>query len=203
MRVTPPLAWTCRLPSIAVLLVAMACSEQKFAPPGPNVDPDGLAGIQVGPAPWPPELEHLEDRLAKLTIPALKVEGHRMDLHITLSVAVDGETVTVPAGIGLNGTEEAGRMLTGFVSPLHSHDELGFIHIHSPTLRHYTLGQVFDVWGVRFTKDCLGGYCSNGRRRVRVFVDKEPLELDDPRTLILDDEAKIAVTYSSSERPPA
>ena len=33
------------------------------------------------------------------------------------------------------------------------------IHVESPTKTTYTLAQFMGVWGVRFTPDCVGGYC--------------------------------------------
>jgi hypothetical protein len=87
-------------------------------------------------------------------------------LHQHLDLYVDGRQVPVPAGIGI---DPAVRF-----APLHTHDTSGVIHLESPTVRTYTLGQFFAVWGVRFTRSCLGGYCAAGtaaaalRRRRRL-----------------------------------
>jgi hypothetical protein len=91
------------------------------------------------------------------------VEGTAVHIHQHLELYVDGRKVPVPAGIGINPA-------VGF-APLHTHDASGVIDVESPTVRTYTLGQFFAVWGVRFTPSCLGGYCAAGDRRLRVYVN--------------------------------
>jgi hypothetical protein len=46
-----------------------------------------------------------------------------------------------------------------------------------------TLGQFFDIWQVRLTRDCLGAYCSGGGRTLRVYVNGE-LQSGDPRSVV-------------------
>ena len=158
-------------------------------------DPSELAGLQTGPAPWTPELDTLADRLDAIGLPALKQEGQALDLHVQLTVEVDGEEVEVPNGIGLNGQEVAGgRMITGFVSAIHTHDASGLVHVHSPDERPYTLGQVFDVWGVRLTERCVGGYCAGGGKVLTLLDDGEEVD-GDPRQLPLGNGQRITVRY--------
>ena len=38
--------------------------------------------------------------------------------------------------------------------------------------------------GVRFTPDCLGGYCSSGNKVLRIFVNGKPVA-GDPRLVTL------------------
>ena len=143
-----------------------------------------LPGLQVGCPPWEPELDNLADRLDAIGLPALKQEGQALDLHVELKVEVDGEDVEVPTGIGLNGREVAGGIMeTGFVSAIHTHDATGLVHVHSPDVRPYTLGQIFDVWGVRLTDRCVGGYCAGAGKVLTVLdggdeVDGEPRQLE-------------------------
>jgi len=100
-----------------------------------------------------------------------------LHIHAHLEVFVDGTRVEVPANIGINQTQ-------GFLTSLHTHDATGIIHIESPTVRTFTLGEVFDVWGVRFTPDCLGGYWSSGNKLLRIFVNGKPVA-GDPRLVTL------------------
>ena len=67
--------------------------------------------------------------------------------------------------------------------------------------RDFTLGMVFDVWGVRFSQDCLGGYANAGEDVVRVFVDGGPYE-GDFRDLSLADEQVIVVAYGTEKELP-
>jgi hypothetical protein len=62
-------------------------------------------------------------------------------IHQHLDIYVDGRKVPVPALIGIDPA-------AGF-APLHVHDTSGVIHVESPTVRSYTLGEFFAVWGVR------------------------------------------------------
>jgi hypothetical protein len=84
---------------------------------------------------------------------------------------------------------------------LHTHDDSGIVHIESPKGRQYTLGQVFDVWGLRFTPTCLGGNCNEGDRQLRVYADGQLLRVD-PRRLILGSHQEIVVTFGAPAQVP-
>jgi hypothetical protein len=98
-----------------------------------------LPGELAGPAPWPRNAGRLEQRLTALGVPAPGFEGTALHTHQHLDLFVDGKRVVVPAGIGI---DPAGR----FISPLHTHDTSGVIHVESPTVRPFTLGELFGVW---------------------------------------------------------
>ena len=107
----------------------------------------------------------------------------------------DGREVEVPTNVGLNGEEVAGgRMVSGFVSAIHTHDDSGLVHVHSPDRRTYTLGQIFDVWGVRLTERCVGGYCATAGRVLTVLDDGDEMT-GDPRDLELHDQQRITVRF--------
>jgi hypothetical protein len=71
--------------------------------------------------------------------PLAPCQRHRRAHHQHLDLYIDGRKVPVPAGIGINPA-------VGF-APLHTHDASGVIHVESPTVRTYKLGQFFAVWG--------------------------------------------------------
>ena len=98
--------------------------------------------------------------------PLSPVEATTLHIHQHLDLYVGGRGVPVPAGIGIDPA-------VGFAA-LHSHDASAVIHVGSPTVRTYTLGQFFAVWGVRFTPSCLGGYCAGDGRQLRVYVNGRP-----------------------------
>ncbi len=165
-------------------------------PPCPAAE-DVLPGTRNGEAPWPPELENLGERLDQIGLARLTQEGVALDLHIELSVEVDGTGVEVPSSIGLNGEEVAGgRMVSGFVSAIHTHDDTGLVHVHSPDVRPYTLGQLFDVWGVILTAERIGGYCVGGERTLTVEANGDPVS-GNPRELQLEDRQRISVAYGA------
>ena len=135
-------------------------------------------------APWPANTDELAARLDVLDLPA---EGVAQHLHVPLYVYVDGEAVTVPTNLGISASA---------VSPLHTHDELGTLHVESAAVQDFTLGQAFDVWGVRLDADCLGGYCGSGDAQLRVFSGGQEVA-GDPRAVVLEDTSAVVVTWNS------
>jgi hypothetical protein len=157
--------------------------------------PAGLAGLQTGPAPWSANTAGLAERLRAIGVPPLSpLEGTAVHIHQHLDLYVDGRKVTVPAGIGIDPA-------VGF-APLHTHDPSGVLHVESPTVRTYTLGQFFAVWGVRFTPSCLGGYCAGGGRQLRVFVDGRPVR-GDPTALTLEPHQEIVIAFGTAAQLPS
>lgn len=169
-------------------------SRQPVAPvmqPAPlAIDPSALPGIQNTPAPWVIELSHLKERLAATGLAALSEEGAALHIHQHLDIFINGTPVAVPAGIGVN-------QAAGFISPVHVHDNTSVIHVESPLARDFTLGEFFDVWGLRFTKECIGSYCADATNLLKVYVNGTQLTTD-PRDLVLAAHQEIAVIYGST-----
>ena len=179
----------------AAVLVAVIAGRGGGSPSPLSLPPAHLAGEITGPAPWPRNVTGLAARLKALGLPALAQEGSALHTHEHLDLYVDGRRVTVPAGIGIEETQ-------GFISPLHTHDESGVIHVESPDVRTFTLGQLFGVWGLRLTPRCLGGYCVTGARRLRVFVDGRRLA-GDPRQVSLTEHEQILLAYGTAPELPS
>lgn len=151
-----------------------------------------LPGLKSGPAPWDANTADLRARLRAIDLPALSAEGAVLHTHSLVQLSVLGEPQPVPANIGVG---------TTFISPIHTHDDTGIVHVESNTPGTFTLGQLFDVWGVRFTDTCVGVYCSGDRNRLRVFLDGEPYQ-GDPRQLELAQHEDILVTYGTKAQLP-
>jgi hypothetical protein len=165
-----------------------------FLSPAPSLSQPALSGLQTGPAPWSIATSTLRARLEAIGFPALPSEGSALHIHQHLDIFVEGRQVTVPAEIGIN-------VGAGFISPIHTHTDDGLIHVESNVDRRFDLGQVFDVWGVRFTSTCLGGYCDQGDRRLRVYVEGKLIR-GDPRLLVLASHQEIVVTYGTTAQLP-
>ncbi|MHB1769878.1 MAG: hypothetical protein ACYCPH_02240 [Minisyncoccota bacterium] len=168
-----------------------------FPPAAPTVlitNPNNLPGIETGNAPWFPEIANLRARLADIGLPALGAEGTVLHIHQHLDLIVNGSPVTIPAGIGIN---EA----AGFISPVHTHDTSGIIHVESNTVRNFTLGEFFDIWGVRFTKNAIGGYLTSATSTLAVYVNGS-LVPGDPRNLVLAEHQEIVVVYGTKQEAP-
>lgn len=151
--------------------------------------PTTLPGELTTEAPWPPNTEQLGERLEILDLPPA---GENEHLHANLQIFVEGQPVTVPVDIGLDGATHAS---------LHTHDEEGVIHVESQTARDFTLGEFFDVWGVRLSSTCIGGYCATGSDRLQLFVDGEEV-VGSKRDLVLGEENVIVVAFGTEDQLP-
>jgi hypothetical protein len=144
------------------------------------------------------------ERVAAAGLPGFTSEQLFFHVHAHLDVLVDGAPVPVPAGIGIGGdlvrAVEAGRSKCDVpcISPLHTHDDSGILHVENDKERQITLGQLFTEWGVRFTGDCVGGYCAPEKAH-KVFVGGKEYT-GDPAGIVLKDREEIAVVIGT--RPP-
>jgi hypothetical protein len=156
--------------------------------------PQGLKGIQTDTEPWPPELTNLQQRLNQIHIGFLGQEQLAFHIHQHLDLFVNGSPVTVPQNIGIiSGTG---------LAFIHTHDTSGVIHVESPTVRQYTLGNFFDVWGVLFTKDQLGAYQNSGDDTLRVYVNGKLFQ-GNPRNVPLKNFDEIVVAYGTPQQLPS
>src|SRR6266545_856835 len=101
-------------PTPAAVPTAAATSTAPTAAPGRTSAP-----------PWPAPANPAE-LVAAAGLPMLGEEGSALHIHTHLDVIVDGKPVTVPAQIGIDESTQK-------ISPLHTHDTTGIIHIESPT----------------------------------------------------------------------
>jgi hypothetical protein len=163
----------------------------------PKIDYASLPGLQTGKAPWPPEYASLPDRLEPLKLSSLGVQGSVLHIHQHLDVFVNGKHVTVPALVGIyaNGDSTQG----GFFVELHTHDTSGIIHLEAPKKGVFTLGQFVGVWGVRLSKQCIGGYCAAPGKPLKFYVNGKRF-LGNPNNIVLHQHDEYAIVYG---KPPA
>jgi len=179
------------------------------SPSGPLPHPPPPANPAATRAPWPVPGYALSHIGYAGLVPLLgRVIRHD---HVHLDVIVNGRKVKVPGGIGLaepvdggpcpQGPQSSGDCATDetifarvAVSPLHTHASSGLVHIESDRGDPYTLGQVFDEWGVRLDRRCLGGYCTGGGKELRVYVNGRRVP-GDPRAVELRERQEIAVVF--------
>lgn len=141
-----------------------------------------LPGTLTGPAPWGPNTDDLRARLDRLglpLVPASPLELPSRRFHIR--IVRNGEAILVPAGIGV-------VPKSGSVAPLFTPGNGGTVEI-SPGGVSPRLGLFFKIWGVRFTRGCLGGYC--GKLSVIVNGARVP---GDPRRLLVGGNQEIVVS---------
>ena len=82
-------------------------------------------------------------------------EGNAMHIHSQLQVYVDGKAIEIPATVG---------QTSSCLYWLHTHTPDGVIHIESPVVKTFMLGQFLDVWGKQLF---------NENDVVKVFIDKQ------------------------------
>ena len=77
--------------------------------------------------------------------------------HVLLNVTLDGNPIIVPAQIGIGqlgktedpllyGDHSLDKYGMSGMSPLHTHDDSGTIHVESNTVRNYTLCEFLSIW---------------------------------------------------------
>ncbi|MFL5797003.1 MAG: hypothetical protein ACJ77A_03600 [Actinomycetota bacterium] len=158
-----------------------------------HVDPRSLPGITEEKAPWQPDTAQLSQRIAKMGLPPLGSEQLAYHIHQNLAVYVNGTLEPVPTGLG--------AISSNALAEIHTHDNSGTIHVEAGATRHFTLGDVFDVWGVLFTPNQIGAYKNHGDTRIRVFVNGKPYR-GDPTQVPLRDKEVIVVTYGTPAQIP-
>jgi hypothetical protein len=116
-----------------------------LGPAGPETPP-----IERGSALAPPNSPALGDSIDGIQCGA--GEQVAFHIHARLTIFVNGESRSVPRGVGIANPQSSPTKQGPFVtngscfSWLHTHAADGIIHIESPVQRVYTLGNFFDIW---------------------------------------------------------
>ena len=161
-----------------------------------SVPPGAEAGVTDKPPPWPPNYDHLAERLKAMGLPNLNEQIFH--IHALVHVYVNGKPVTVPSDIGLD-------IATNTFSPLHTHDTSGIVHMEADRTYSFTLGQFFAVWGVKFSNGQVGPYKDHDGEKLQVYLNGE--RVSDPVNLVMKEHDSISVGYgkpgSFPTNPPA
>jgi hypothetical protein len=127
-------------------------------------------------------------RIAAAGLPALTQEQLDYHVHAHLDIYVNGEAKLVPAGIGIDDVLRV-------ISPLHTHDLSGVIHIEAATPMPFTLGQFFAEWDAKLDENCVGQYCKPVIP-IAVYVDGNLFSAN-PATIEFRDHQEIAIIIGS------
>jgi hypothetical protein len=187
-----------RWPVLAVAAAAIGIGIVVFAlaTNRPASTPTGTApGLQTGAPPWSPDNVNLRARLEADGLQVLTAEGQVQHTHQHLDLFVDGQPVLIPADIGIDRVHL-------ILSPIHTHDATRIIHVESPIVREFTLGEFFDVWGVRFDAHCLGGVCEGNGRVLSVYRNGQQVT-GDPRSIVLDAHEELVVAIGTTAQLPS
>jgi hypothetical protein len=159
-------------------------------PSEPSARPDALPGELTTEAPWDANAAQAAERADAVGLPA---EGTALHEHANVQIFVHGAQQVVPQNIGITDSD---------ITSLHTHTGDGLVHIESRDAGHtFTLGEFFDVWGVRLSATCLGGYCETDTDTLRVFQDGQEVT-GSIRDIVLDDQSVIVITYGTADEVP-
>jgi hypothetical protein len=132
------------------------------------------------------------------------VEQLAYHIHSHLQVYVNGQPRTLPGAIGIVGPlppqqTPDGPFYTGgeCIYWLHTHTSDGIVHVESPTVRVYTLGNFFDEWGQPLSRTRV----ASAKGRVTAFLNGKRWT-QDPRAIPLLPHASIQLDVGAPTVPP-
>jgi hypothetical protein len=123
-------------------------------------------------------------------------------IHAHLQVYVNGKPRALPAAIGMVGPVSEQTPYGPFYGAqqcyyfLHTHASDGVIHIESPSVRIYTLGNFFDEWNQPLSRTQVAG----DKCKVTAFVNDEPWT-QNPRAIPLVPHTSIQLDVGSPSVP--
>lgn len=187
-----PKPWGTITAAVAVLVFAggvfgflLLRSGQEFAETAGALPTPNSYG-QLATPPWPaPQDPEAGAEAAGLEVAPMG--GVAQHFHAHLDIFVNGTRVPVPANIGI--APGSG------MSPLHTHDSSGVIHVEAPTQgNRYILGQLFNEWNVRLTDSAIGGLEAQGGKQLVAYVDGKKVT-GNPAAIELTPKRQIALVY--------
>lgn len=128
----------------------------------------------------------------KAGLDSLSAEGTALHIHQHLDIQVNGADISIPEHIGIG---------TSFISPIHTHDNTGIIHVESPVAKDFTLGQFFDEWGITFNDNCLANYCADNSHKLLVAVNGNKVDKN-YHDIVLKAHQEIQIWYGLSTDNP-
>lgn len=140
--------------------------------------------------PWPAPAD-ASAAVAAAGLPMLGSEGATVHIHAHLDVIVDGHPVSVPANIGIDRTRR-------LISPLHTHDATGVMHIESPVKRQFSVGEFFSEWQVSLSADNIGALRAADGKSLRVFVNGRP-QAGNPAAIAIAAHDEIVAAYGAAQ----
>jgi len=181
----------------AVVVLATATGHDPMKQSG--VTPAAAAAVAASGAAGLPPWGNAANPSAAIVAAGLHTagsEGTAEHYHAHLDVIVDGDPVTVTSQIGIDNTARQ-------ISPLHTHDATGLIHIESPVIgQPFYLGQLFREWDVALSASQIGGLHTDSTNTLTAYVDGKPVS-GDPAGIRLVSHQEIALVYGPAARAGA
>ncbi len=169
----------------------VACAKNESGTPSPPTDGSENQGTTASGAATFALPKDPGAAIKASGLPELAQESFVVHEHAHLDITVNGQAVTVPEGIGITKTG---------ISPLHTHDNLGIVHIEAEKPDSFTIGQLFTEWGVKLDKNCLGTYCTDDKNQLLGFVNGQLVP--DPASIPISRHAEIVIWYGPKGSNP-
>lgn len=77
-----------------------------------------------------------------------QLEGQVQHIHAVLKIYINGQESPLPANLGIETNAQSGQATCFYW--LHTHDSSGVVHIESPAVEPFTVGQLVDEWNQQF-----------------------------------------------------
>jgi hypothetical protein len=167
--------------AVASLLAALAiaCGSSNNTPPvSTGGSPSGGAQSSTAPIDG---------------IPCESSERLTYHVHAHLAIIANGQSVPVPANIGIVDKK--------CIYWLHTHDASGVIHIEAPQPRQFTLGEFFDIWHQPLSTTQVAAFTADAQHSFQFFVDGKQYT-GDPRQIPLAAHTLITIEYGPPFTPP-
>jgi hypothetical protein len=183
--------WSAAAVAIVALLVTVIVVFNRPDTPKATTSAPGptASAARTGNPPWGTPADPA-GAVAAAGLPMLGEEGAAQHFHAHLDVIANGAPVQVPSDIGVDDANHK-------ISPLHSHDTTGVIHIESPDkTATFTLGQFFTEWEVSLSADHIGGLTADETHHLKAYVNGKVHD-GDPNALVLAAHDEIAIVYGT------
>lgn len=99
----------------------------------------------------------------------------KMHIHPEISASINGSPFTIPRDIGTPSGPWVDHSLDQYgmtgMSPLHTHDDTGAIHVESNKVRDFTLREFLAVWGKSVDNSQVLGHPVDPDHRAYIMVD--------------------------------
>jgi len=92
------------------------------------------------------------------------VSRNGLHRHVDLDIEILGEEQTIPMNVGIGAKEE----------PIHTNTERNVLHLEFSGMVQkddIRLSRFFDIWGERFTKECIFDKCNVPEGQLKMFVN--------------------------------
>lgn len=126
-------------------------------------------------------------------------EATAKHIHMHLDIYLKGSLVNLPANEGISQTNQC-------LYWIHTHDATGVIHLEAPARaasRTFTLGDAFDVWGLKLDSQQVGTLAVPKDGSLVAFINGKPYT-GNPRSipLIAHDEIALEITPGAPAQLP-